>query len=99
MHPDFCFVLEDDSGICGYAVCVPDVKEFQLRLESEWLVKMREKYPDPCPNKQEDLTATEVRMYTDIQIARLKNLHPKYQQIDTQKIFLCLSLRPTTRTC
>ena len=70
MHPDFCFVLEDDSGICGYAVCVPDVKEFQLRLESEWLVKMREKYPDPCPNKQEDLTATEVRMYTDSKIKK-----------------------------
>lgn len=43
--PEFCFVVEDDDGMCGYATAAPDTKELAAKSQSSWLQTMRERYP------------------------------------------------------
>ena len=45
LFPRFCFLLEDEAGICGYAVSTPDVQEYQKKLVETWLPLMKKKYP------------------------------------------------------
>lgn len=62
--PEYSFVLEDDIGICGYAVCAKDMDDYRKRMSSEWLKQMQNKYPDPCPSKTDDFTVIEVSTAT-----------------------------------
>lgn len=45
LHPEFCFVIEDDMGIVGYACAAPDYKKFRIKQELAWIPDMCEKYP------------------------------------------------------
>ncbi|XP_045473462.1 protein O-GlcNAcase isoform X1 [Harmonia axyridis] len=45
LHPEFCLVVEDDSGIVGYACAAPDHKKFRVKQELSWIPEMCEKYP------------------------------------------------------
>ncbi|XP_022912633.2 protein O-GlcNAcase isoform X1 [Onthophagus taurus] len=45
MHPEFCMVVEDESGIVGYACASPDYKKFRLKVELAWIPEMCLKYP------------------------------------------------------
>lgn len=45
LHPEFCFVVEDDAGIVGYACASPDYKKFRIKQEIAWIPEMCEKYP------------------------------------------------------
>lgn len=47
ISPEFCFVVEDDVSICGYAVAALDAKQFSKRLEHIWIPDLRIKYPLP----------------------------------------------------
>lgn len=47
LFPQFCFLLEDETGICGYAVSTPNVQEYQKKLVESWLPLMKKKYPNP----------------------------------------------------
>jgi len=47
LSPEYCFVLEDETGICGYLVSCLDVKEYRKIWNRTWLPKMREKYSKP----------------------------------------------------
>ncbi|XP_018562788.1 protein O-GlcNAcase isoform X2 [Anoplophora glabripennis] len=47
LHPEFCFVVEDDAGVVGYACASPDYKKFRVKQEIAWIPEMCEKYhPD-----------------------------------------------------
>lgn len=59
LSPDYGFVLEDDEGICGYALGTEDVKPFIKKCEMSWIPFMQEKYHKP--DEQKDLSEAEVR--------------------------------------
>ncbi|CAG9862900.1 unnamed protein product [Phyllotreta striolata] len=48
LHPEFCFVVEDESNIVGYACAAPDYKKFRVKQELAWIPEMCEKYPIDC---------------------------------------------------
>lgn len=54
LHPEFCFVVEDDVGIVGYACASPDYKKFRIKQELAWIPEMCLKYP--FPDEQKGLT-------------------------------------------
>lgn len=45
LHPEFCFVVEDEVGVIGYACASPDYKKFRVKQEVSWIPEMCEKYP------------------------------------------------------
>jgi GNAT superfamily N-acetyltransferase len=44
-EPDLAFVVEDDEGICGYAIAASDSEAFEDRLEHDWWPDLRIRYP------------------------------------------------------
>ena len=60
LTPEFCFVVEDDVGVVGYALAALDAKQFHKKLELAWLPEMCRKYPRPEKNAQDTLSKTEV---------------------------------------
>lgn len=60
LSPDYGFVLEDEEGICGYALGTVDVKPFVKKCQMSWIPFMQEKYNKPDTEK--DLSEAEVCM-------------------------------------
>ncbi|XP_029376821.1 protein O-GlcNAcase isoform X7 [Echeneis naucrates] len=60
LSSDYGFVLEDDEGICGYALGTVDVKPFIKKCKLSWIPFMQEKYHKP--DCQKDLTEAEKMM-------------------------------------
>lgn len=58
LSPDYGFVLEDEEGICGYALGTVDVKPFVKKCKMSWIPSMQEKYNKP--DCQKDLSDAEV---------------------------------------
>ncbi|XP_054840197.1 protein O-GlcNAcase isoform X2 [Eublepharis macularius] len=52
LSPDYCFVLEDESGICGYALGTVDVTPFIKKCKIAWIPFMQEKYSKPSSDKE-----------------------------------------------
>jgi ribosomal protein S18 acetylase RimI-like enzyme len=46
-EPDFCLVLEDADGVCGYALGALDSRVFYERYEREWRPALCAQFPDP----------------------------------------------------
>ncbi|OCT71690.1 protein O-GlcNAcase [Xenopus laevis] len=57
---DYCFVLEDEDGICGYAVGTVDVAPYVDQCKHSWIPFMQEKYTKPKGDK--DLSPAEKMM-------------------------------------
>jgi protein O-GlcNAcase/histone acetyltransferase len=60
LTPEFCFVVEDDVGVVGYALAALDAKQFHRKLEISWLPEMCHKYPQPEKRTEGTLSSTEV---------------------------------------
>lgn len=60
LSSDYGFVLEDDEGICGYALGTVDVKPFVKKCKLSWIPSMQEKYHKPDCEK--DLSEAEKMM-------------------------------------
>ncbi|XP_068423749.1 protein O-GlcNAcase [Clinocottus analis] len=60
LSSDYGFVLEDDEGICGYALGTVDVQPFVNKCKLNWIPFMQEKYVKPDCEK--DLTEAEKMM-------------------------------------
>jgi protein O-GlcNAcase/histone acetyltransferase len=60
LTPEFCFVVEDDVGLVGYALAALDAKQFHKKLELAWVPEMCQKYPQPEKRSGETLSSTEV---------------------------------------
>lgn len=43
--PEYCFVVEDDDSICGFALAAVDAVSFNQRLQVAWIPDLRRKYP------------------------------------------------------
>ena len=63
LSPDYGFVLEDEEGICGYALGTVDVKPFVKKCKMSWIPSMQEKYNKP--DCQKDLSEAEVGDWFD----------------------------------
>src|SRR5688500_8493544 len=46
-EPEFALMLEDDEGVCGYALAALDSREFYRRYEQEWLPEIQAQFPAP----------------------------------------------------
>lgn len=40
-EPEFCFVIEDKGGVCGYVMGTPDTVKFDQTLARDWFPKLR----------------------------------------------------------
>ncbi|UXI20010.1 Exportin-7 [Sarcoptes scabiei] len=45
LSPEYCFVVEDDIRLCGYALAVLDAKKFFDQLSVSWIPELLRKYP------------------------------------------------------
>lgn len=61
LSPEHCFVVEDDSGICGYALAALDARQLRTKSEICWFPELRKKYTAPKKETGEMLTPAEVR--------------------------------------
>ncbi len=57
MEPSLAFVLADDAGPVGYVIGALDSREYEQRAEREWWPPLRERYPDPEPDRRPEWTA------------------------------------------
>ena len=46
-EPELALILEDEQGICGYALGALDSRAFFARYENEWRPKLRGRFPEP----------------------------------------------------
>lgn len=51
-EPDLTFVLEDDTGVCGYILGVLESETFDKWLETEWFSELRKQYPKPTGDEK-----------------------------------------------
>jgi GNAT superfamily N-acetyltransferase len=47
LEPDLALVVEDDTGVGGFAVGTIETKSWEARLEREWWPHLRTQYPHP----------------------------------------------------
>jgi ribosomal protein S18 acetylase RimI-like enzyme len=47
-EPDLALMLEDDQGVCGYALAAFDSRRFYERYEREWRPQLCESFPAPA---------------------------------------------------
>ncbi|XP_067010985.1 protein O-GlcNAcase [Anabrus simplex] len=59
LSPEFCFVVEEETELTGYALAALDAKQFYKKLEIGWLPDMCNKYPQPTKPVGDPLTVTE----------------------------------------
>jgi protein O-GlcNAcase/histone acetyltransferase len=45
LSPEFCMVVEDETGIVGYALTALNVKTYNQKLTISWIAEMQLKYP------------------------------------------------------
>ena len=57
LSPEFCFVVEDQHGVCGYVLAARDAYTFMMKTRDTWTPSMCEKYPKPL---QDDISPAEV---------------------------------------
>jgi ribosomal protein S18 acetylase RimI-like enzyme len=46
-EPECSLILEDDQGICGYALGALDSRGFYARCDAEWRPKLCDRFPEP----------------------------------------------------
>ena len=57
-EPELSLILEDDEGICGYALGAFDSRRFYERYEKEWRPNLTAQFPRP-PGHPESWTRTQ----------------------------------------
>ena len=62
LSSQYCFVVEDDNGICGYAVGVPDADDYHNKMTLSWLPEMKVKYPAESDDVMEE---TSIQVLTE----------------------------------
>lgn len=46
-EPSLALILEDELGVCGYALAALDSRKFYDRYEKEWLPDLQAQFPEP----------------------------------------------------
>ena len=63
MAGGFCFVAEDQYGVCGYVVGTLDTLSFAGELEEHWWPDLRRRYAEPDRERRDRWTADERRAF------------------------------------
>ncbi|MEW7008597.1 MULTISPECIES: GNAT family N-acetyltransferase [unclassified Lentilitoribacter] len=63
LMPKYSFVVEDDEGVAGFVVGVPDTLEWSDLLEREWWPSLREQLEDPSHIPPNQRTEDQRRAY------------------------------------
>jgi ribosomal protein S18 acetylase RimI-like enzyme len=50
-QPDLALILEDEAGVCGYALGAFDSRNFYDRYEREWRPALCERFPEPSGDR------------------------------------------------
>ncbi|XP_076367728.1 O-GlcNAcase isoform X1 [Tachypleus tridentatus] len=59
ISPEYCFIVEDENGICGYALASLDAQQFHKKTETFWIPKLCAKYPASEKKNGDMLTPAE----------------------------------------
>ncbi len=51
LEPGFAVVVEDDEGVCGYALGAPDTASFEARINRIWFPEIAKTIADPGPDE------------------------------------------------
>jgi len=51
-EPDLALILEDESGVCGYALAALDSRRFYDRYEREWRGDLVKQFPEPTGDRE-----------------------------------------------
>lgn len=74
ISPEFSFVVEDETGIVGYALAALNAKDFYAKLKISWIPEMQLKYPlKEGDDESEEKSASMVIFVTVVY--NLKNVH------------------------
>lgn len=81
LSSEYCFVVEDDEGICGYACAALDTKVLQQKSSISWIPAMCKKY---AKTEKGELTPADVSIYTldntrSLNLVSLENLDLVFQ--------------------
>lgn len=68
-EPESSLILDDEDGICGYALGAFDSRAFYARYENEWRPDLCRRFPAPAGNP---------RVWTRVQQAHHTYHHPDY---------------------
>lgn len=100
-------MVEDDSGMCGYALAVLDAKSYYSKLGVAWIPEMLKKYPIPSNQSQgqqskyiqvlNELHNDCIRIYTDPEVI-FKN-HPSLLNISTMTSIMDSSVPKRMLAC
>jgi GNAT superfamily N-acetyltransferase len=68
-EPELSLILEDDQGVCGYALGAVDSRRFYARYEAEWRPRLCARFPEP---------RSDPRQWTRVQQVHHVYHHPDY---------------------
>lgn len=68
-EPELSLILEDDAGVCGYALGARDSRAFYARYEAEWRPALCARFADPAGDSRE---------WTRVQHVHHTYHHPDY---------------------
>nr|CAD7407520.1 unnamed protein product [Timema poppensis] len=88
---EFCFVVEDEVGLVGYALAALDAKQFHKKLELDWLPDMCDKYPSPNKTADQGMSRPEELMswFHTFKGDVPESIHSQHPSV------MCCSLLPT----
>ena len=75
-------VVQDDLGVAGYCVGVPDTRAFEEWLEHEWLPPLRDRYPLGSPSTDADRALVDRLHQSPRTDAGLLADHPAHLHVD-----------------
>lgn len=84
-EPEFGLVVEDDQGVCGYALGALDSKRFYARYETEWRPALCERFPLPAGDSANWSRVQHVHSWyhrPDYFCPEPYDLHPSHLHID-----------------
>lgn len=69
LEPELAFILEDEAGVCGYALGALDSRSFYDRYERQWRPGLCDRFPAP---------AGDPSTWTRVEYVHHSYHHPKY---------------------
>lgn len=105
LSPEYCFVVEDDLGLCGYALAVLDAKKYYNKLEVSWIPELLKKYPlEECGLKNkylnqfiEEIHKDHKQIYSDPEA--IFNSYPSLLNLSVMSTIIDLSVPKRMLTC
>nr|CAB3263810.1 bifunctional protein NCOAT-like [Phallusia mammillata] len=93
LSPEYCFVVEDESGVCGYLAATLNAQKFWKKYEMAYLPEMREKYEKP--ESDEEMSEVE-KMIVDFHSSKDRFSYAPDDLASTHPSLMTLALKQNT---